>query len=77
MKIRTVCLSLLCSQSSAFLHPPRLTYASSMPPLKGNDLERDIEERSRKNAKVGAGEVAAGALLGGLIGGPFGMSFDF
>jgi hypothetical protein len=40
--------------------------------LRVKDLEKDIEERSRRNAKGGAGEVAAGAVLGGLLGGPFG-----
>lgn len=35
-------------------------------------LDQEIDENSRRKAKAGGGEVAAGAVLGGLIFGPFG-----
>jgi hypothetical protein len=40
--------------------------------LHDTQLDREIEENSRRKAKNGGGEVAAGAILGGLILGPFG-----
>ena len=40
---------------------------------KSDKLNRDIEERSYRRAQgEGAGEMAAGAILGGLVLGPFG-----
>ena len=40
--------------------------------LSDKNLQRDIEERSRRNAQGGAGETVAGAVLGSLLFGPFG-----
>ena len=45
-----------------------------------SDLDREIEEKSRRRASQGAGgsgigETAAGAVLGGLLLGPFGKPF--
>jgi hypothetical protein len=40
--------------------------------LHDAQLDKEIEENSRRKAKLGGGEVAAGAILGGLILGPFG-----
>lgn len=37
-----------------------------------NRLEDNIDEAGRRNAQGGAGETAAGAILGGLLLGPFG-----
>jgi hypothetical protein len=38
-------------------------------------LEDEIENRARINAQLGTGELAAGAILGGLVLGPFGALF--
>jgi hypothetical protein len=46
-----------------------------MTPPDRDRFNRELEEKSRRNAKPGAGEVAAGAILGGLLGGPFGALF--
>ncbi len=73
MRFYAIFVPFLCGQVSSFIFPLRPKQIRSLSPLHVKDLERDIEERSRRNAKVGAGEVAAGAVLGGLIGGPFGM----
>jgi hypothetical protein len=40
--------------------------------LHDKQLDKEIDENSRRKAKIGGGEVAAGAILGGLILGPFG-----
>jgi hypothetical protein len=40
--------------------------------LHDKQLDKEIDENSRRKAKNGGGEVAAGAILGGLILGPFG-----
>ena len=41
--------------------------------LYNDKFNRDIEERSLRKAQgEGAGEMAAGAILGGLVLGPFG-----
>ena len=45
----------------------------ALPPLANDNLRRELEERSmRKASGKGGGEMAAGAVLGGLLGGPFG-----
>ena len=45
----------------------------ALQPLANDNLRRELEERSlRKASGKGGGEMAAGAVLGGLLGGPFG-----
>lgn len=39
------------------------------------DLEDEIENKARRKAEGGTGELAAGAILGGLVLGPFGALF--
>jgi phage shock protein A len=44
--------------------------------LRSDKFNRDIDEKSRQRASNEAGgSMAAGAILGGLVGGPFGMLF--
>jgi hypothetical protein len=51
----------------------RKPYGFTTTVLNDSKLDREIEENSRRKAQGGGGgEVAAGAILGGLLGGPFG-----
>jgi hypothetical protein len=51
-------------------------FISTSSRLQNDRLNRDIEERSfRKAQGEGVGEMAAGAILGGLVLGPFGALF--
>lgn len=70
--VSLLALSSLLATSSAFSSPLHSSRTHSNVILRDKDLERDIEEKSLRNARGGGGEVAAGAILGGLIGGPFG-----
>lgn len=74
----------LRSQTAALLFPPNASPHSSsfsstrlpMAPRGGdNNLEDEIDYNSRRKAQGGAGETAAGAILGGLVLGPFGALF--
>jgi hypothetical protein len=54
-------------------HPPsHSTSALFMAPRDNRDLEDQIDYNARRKAQGGAGEVAAGAVLGGMLLGPFG-----
>jgi hypothetical protein len=53
-------------------------FISTSTQLQNDRLNRDIEERSLRKAQgQGGGGMAAGAVLGGLVGGPFGRSHFF
>jgi len=52
--------------------PPSLYTPLLMAP---RNLEDEIEKNSRRKAQGGAGEVAAGVVLGGMLLGPFGALF--
>jgi hypothetical protein len=57
--------------------PPLAGRRSSNPSiilLKNQRWNQDMEEASRRKAQGGMAETAAGAVLGGLLLGPFGMS---
>lgn len=57
-------------------HPPsHSTSALFMAPRDNRDLEDQIDYNARRKAQGGAGEVAAGAVLGGMLLGPFGALF--
>jgi hypothetical protein len=60
----------------AFLLPPadRRTSNPSSILLKNQKWNQDMDEASRRKAQGGMAETAAGAVLGGLLLGPFGMS---
>jgi hypothetical protein len=63
------------SPPSSLVAPPAISnHSPSIGTRLQNDrLNRDIEERSfRKAQGGGGGEMAAGAILGGLVLGPFG-----
>lgn len=54
----------------------RIHHSVALTRLQNDKLDRDINERSIQKAQgQGGGEMAAGALLGGLLLGPFGMLF--
>lgn len=68
---RTVLLFLaLVASTEAFALTATTTRIPTV--LHDKKMQRDIEERSLRNAKGGMGETAAGAVLGGLLLGPFG-----
>jgi hypothetical protein len=51
-------------------------FISTSTRLQNDRLNRDIEERSSRKAQgQGGGEMAAGAILGGLVLGPFGRYY--
>jgi hypothetical protein len=44
--------------------------------LQSDRFKKDLEDRSRQRAQgEGTGEMAAGAILGGLVLGPFGRCY--
>jgi hypothetical protein len=70
--LKALCLLLLTTECLGFVSPalPNLQRTS---PLFSDRFNRDLDGRSRERGQGGGGgEMAAGAILGGLVGGPFG-----
>jgi hypothetical protein len=60
-------------RSQGFLSTTAPAFRSTVIVQAKQQWEREIDESSRRNAKdIGMGEIAAGAVLGGLVLGPFG-----
>lgn len=62
--------------AASFLPPDRNSHVRQPTAVLDGQWNREIDENSRRKAKGGMGETAAGAVLGGLMLGPFGACRD-
>ena len=73
VSIVTLHLFIFLAQCESFTQSKKGHSRHSPLVLHNDKLNRDLGERSRQSAQgQGGGEMAAGAVLGGLIAGPFG-----